>query len=172
ILASLPALQSERGRGDPGDRRTGPRRRRARVGAPRDECRGGPRPPRARRGPRAGPSLGGPRGERQSSRRDVAAGLRRGGGTARQCARSAAQCARNPGALHRRSRRGRRRTPLAPLAYRHVRTAMKPVALLAIAIAALSARTRGSNESAAEAQGVTGVRTTLAAREPFTVTVN
>ena len=49
---------------------------------------------------------------------------------------------------------------------------MKPVALLAIAIAALFACTRGSNESAAEAQGVTGVRTALAAREPFTVTIN
>lgn len=44
--------------------------------------------------------------------------------------------------------------------------------LLAIALAALAACQRGSNESATEARGVTGVRTSVVAREPFAVTVN
>src|SRR5919197_1529943 len=49
---------------------------------------------------------------------------------------------------------------------------MKSRHLLAIGIAALSACKRGSDESAAGRPGVVGVRTALATREPFAVTVN
>ena len=48
---------------------------------------------------------------------------------------------------------------------------MKPVRVLAIVVAALSACKRGSNE-AAEAPSVAGVRTAVVTREPFAVSVN
>jgi RND family efflux transporter MFP subunit len=44
--------------------------------------------------------------------------------------------------------------------------------VVAIGVAALVACGRGSNEDAADARGVTGVRTALATREPFPLTVN
>src|SRR6266571_1766916 len=121
---------------------------------------------------RARAALRRPRVECQSHRGHVAPGVWRGRRGAGERARSTAQRARDPGALHRRSRRRRRGAARPALAHHDGRTAMKGrlpgLALVLVAMACCHA----AKESSDEGGGVVGVGTAVATREPFPQAVN